>query len=552
MAFFRLGTGGTNPNPFYTYPWPEGRVENPFTSTSDSVDPFSGGDKSLGDLKDWMNAVMSSFLELKGTPYWYSTTNADSIVYLREDLGNTIITGSGTISQGILPNAVPVLTTTASVTQNSNLIGATSVAGLSVGDFIFFAGLPSDTTILNISGTTITMSAESPVTNASISVTFYAPASVTAPGQINWNAPIFIDVIGSSLSYELLANTSSNYITLANDQVAYITLVRGQLITPNLIFTNGSPTVTSVGLIPWTSNLLAGDFIRLESDTDAGYYEILSVDSTTQVTLASNWAEASTGAPGAQSVYAFGSYSAVATPSTSRNIYIANRNAVPITANTFWLFAREDNGGSSAQVYIKFLGSVIFNGESQAIGGEVPNQLLQYIGSPSLVASKPQYVGALDPGSIPQITQITTGTGIGMTAGQYFVIYSSANARKYVVWANVDGGGVQPNIPFANEERRSPVLLFDRCLVAPLPHGLFNGFIPPKAGCASIALPQRRRASFFPWAAPIPRKARNSPAWRPSRRCGPQAGASSIAFSARPSPSRPRWARARRQKITGD
>jgi uncharacterized protein (DUF736 family) len=43
-------------------------------------------------------------------------------------------------------------------------------------------------------------------------------------------------------------------------------------------------------------------------------------------------------------------------------------------------------------------------------------------------------------------------------------------------------------------------------------------------------MPQRRRASFFPWAAPIPREARNSPAWRPSRCCGPQAGASSIAF----------------------
>jgi uncharacterized protein (DUF736 family) len=43
-------------------------------------------------------------------------------------------------------------------------------------------------------------------------------------------------------------------------------------------------------------------------------------------------------------------------------------------------------------------------------------------------------------------------------------------------------------------------------------------------------MPQRRRASFFPWAAPIPRETRNSPAWRPSRCCGPQAGASSIVF----------------------
>jgi uncharacterized protein (DUF736 family) len=43
-------------------------------------------------------------------------------------------------------------------------------------------------------------------------------------------------------------------------------------------------------------------------------------------------------------------------------------------------------------------------------------------------------------------------------------------------------------------------------------------------------MPQRRRASFFPWAAPIPRETRNSPFWRPSLCFGPQAGASSIAF----------------------
>lgn len=447
---FRLGTGGTNPNPFYSYPWPEGRDENPFTSTSDSIDPFSGGDKALSDLKDWMNAVMSSFLEIKGTTFWYSGTNADSLVFLREDLGNTVITGAGSISQGIIPNAQPILVTTGNITNTSNqLTSLASVAGLTVGDFIFATGIPADTVIESIVGSTITMSQEATLNGTSITVTFYDPAVITAPGQVNWDLPIFLDVVGSALTYELLANPTSADITLADDQVAYITLVRSQNISPNLIFTNGSTSVISVGAIPWTSLLVAGDYIKLALDTDAGYYKIQSVNSLNDVTLSLPFAGTSTGPSGAKAQYAFGSYSAAAIPSTPRNIFIADRPDVPIDANTFWLFLREDNGGAP-KVYIKFLGSAIDNGDSQQIGGDVPVQLLEYIGSPSLSSSAPQYVAALDPGSIRQITSITTGTAASMTSNQYFLIYSSANARTYAVWVRINGVGTQPNVPFAN------------------------------------------------------------------------------------------------------
>lgn len=458
---YRLGTGGTNPNPFYVYPWPEGRSENPFTSTSDSTDPFSGGDKALGDLKDWMNAVMSSLLEIKGTTYWYSTTNSDSILHLREDLGNTVITGAGSISQGIIPNATPILVTTGNVSIGSNQLTVASTAGLANGDFIFLSGLPSETTILNIAGSVITMSANSTINGTGISVTFYDPADITAPGQVNWDLPIFIDVVGSALSYQLTANPNSTDITLANDQVAYITLVREQPITPNLIFTNGLQQVVSVGAIPWTALLQPGDFVKLGSATDSGYYKILTVDSLIQVTLTIPFAGVSTGAAGAQAQYAFGTYSPSASPSTNRDIFIANRSAVPVSADTFWLFLREDNGGA-AKVYIKFLGLALDNGDSQQVGGDVPTQLLQYIGSPSLIASAPQYVVALDPGSIAEITSITTGTGASMSSNQYFLIYSSTmNSRQYAVWVSVNGGGVQPVVPFATDYLEWSVLSTD-------------------------------------------------------------------------------------------
>lgn len=99
---FRLGTAGfTNPDPAYVYPWSnhsEGRLESSSTSTSNAINPFRGGDKQLFNMKEWMDAVMSSFKELKGTTFWYSPNIGGSLVKLRQDLGNTVVTGRGNIS----------------------------------------------------------------------------------------------------------------------------------------------------------------------------------------------------------------------------------------------------------------------------------------------------------------------------------------------------------------------------------------------------------------------------------------------------------------------
>ena len=54
---FSLETGGISPNPSHVYPWSAGRTQPPVTSTSDSVDPFTGGDKQIADLKDFIDAV---------------------------------------------------------------------------------------------------------------------------------------------------------------------------------------------------------------------------------------------------------------------------------------------------------------------------------------------------------------------------------------------------------------------------------------------------------------------------------------------------------------
>ena len=453
--FCSLETGGLSPNPNYVYPWSEGRTQPPVTTTSDSQDPFNGGDKQLTDLKSWMNAVMTTFLEIKGTPYWFSgpvspPPPSPSIASLFQDLGNTVITGSGEISNGILPNSDPILVTTGNIVSGSNqLTSLASVAGLSDGDYIFATGIPTNTTIVNISGSTITMSQPATLTGTGIGISFYSPSVITAPGQINWDDPIEIRVIGSSLTYTLAANPSSTDITLADDEVAYITFIRDVPVAPNLIFITGSPVVNSVGAVTWTAGLVVGDYIKVASDTTAGYYQILTINSGSQVTLTSNVLASDNYPGGTPAKYAFGSYTAVATPTTNRDIYIATRETVPINGNTFWLFMREDNGGSP-RVYVRFLAQELDNGESVEVSGTTSLELLQYIGSPSASSSKPQYVSALNPGSVPQITHLTIGAGSTITTGQYFLINSSANARQYVIWFKVNGSGTAPVVANTN------------------------------------------------------------------------------------------------------
>jgi hypothetical protein len=371
--FGRLGQGGFSSDPFHNYPWPDGRAENPSQSSSNSIDPFSGGDKAIQNLKDWMDAVMTAVKEIKGTTYWYSQSSSGSLESLREDLGNTVITGRGTITH-----------------------------------------------------------------------------SATTAGLMNWSDDINIRVIGSRIAYTLKANPTSTDITLGDDQAAYITLVRGVTIGPNLIYTNSSPIVTSVGSVTWTGPLAAGDWIKVGADTDAGYYQILTIDSVSQVTLTQGYNGLSTGAAGIKSKYAFGSYSTSPTPSTNRNIYVANRGDVPSGEDVFWLFLRSDNAGTVPRVYVRFLGSEISQGESEDISDNVPLTLLTYVGSPLESASKPQYVSALNPGSVPEITDITFPAATAITSNHYFLISSSSTSRQYYVWANKDGAGTDPMVPGYN------------------------------------------------------------------------------------------------------
>lgn len=78
---FRLGSGGDIPFAKNTYSWGN-RTEGPVTYDGTSTDSFSGEDKSIGNLKSWMDSIMTSIWELRGGGAWYSPNNRDNVKLL--------------------------------------------------------------------------------------------------------------------------------------------------------------------------------------------------------------------------------------------------------------------------------------------------------------------------------------------------------------------------------------------------------------------------------------------------------------------------------------
>ncbi len=75
---FRLGSGGDNPSATSAYSWGT-RLENAITFTGSGGDSFSGEDKSLGDLKSWLDMAMTVMWEAKGGETWFSPVNRDNV-----------------------------------------------------------------------------------------------------------------------------------------------------------------------------------------------------------------------------------------------------------------------------------------------------------------------------------------------------------------------------------------------------------------------------------------------------------------------------------------
>ena len=83
---FRLGTGGPNPDAQHAFEfrnvpsstYARADPTQVMTSTS-SPNAFQGGDKNIRSLKEWMDIVMTRFMEISGGTHWYSSSTRDGV-----------------------------------------------------------------------------------------------------------------------------------------------------------------------------------------------------------------------------------------------------------------------------------------------------------------------------------------------------------------------------------------------------------------------------------------------------------------------------------------
>lgn len=79
---FRLGSGGTSPDPSNSFTWLDSPAGYSRTDTPDTMaiitdeNAFRGADKNITNLKDWMDAVMSRIKEMDGGPKWFKNSGA--------------------------------------------------------------------------------------------------------------------------------------------------------------------------------------------------------------------------------------------------------------------------------------------------------------------------------------------------------------------------------------------------------------------------------------------------------------------------------------------
>lgn len=80
--------------------------------------------------------------------------------------------------------AQTVLETTGNTAASSNqLTGLASVVGIAEGQTVTGTGIPAATTVLNVSGTTVTLSANATASNTGTAVTFSTATNVTVVGS---------------------------------------------------------------------------------------------------------------------------------------------------------------------------------------------------------------------------------------------------------------------------------------------------------------------------------------------------------------------------------
>lgn len=173
-SLFRLGSGGSNPNPFNSFSY--GNLTNPQSGNrrefiyagsnttnpvsvapGDDENAFNYGDWSIHSLKEWMDATMTRFKELTGSAYWYVDSNLPSGSVGSLSLANvwfdsgagSVMVGSGNVAynyvlQSDLASGWSTGTTSGDSYIKGTISGATAVLNSVINDATYSYLLVTD------------------------------------------------------------------------------------------------------------------------------------------------------------------------------------------------------------------------------------------------------------------------------------------------------------------------------------------------------------------------------------------------------------------------
>jgi len=334
QLFFRLGSGGTNPDAFNSYPWSQGRTEPGIITTSSATDPFTGADKNINVFKDWLDAVMTTLKEIKGTSYWYSlgsggSSSGLSLLSVNDDANLSTWTGAG--------NIIHNLSITGQLISDDNLF---------IRNFVTDSNFRVQTFTKSLSDGDVLFLNLSRYIDVTGNVTIDPPG--TLPGSlVGLNTKVIqASVVGQLASLTYGSGTFGDWIKSKNDNARY--------------FRQIDSFYTAAGSV--TTSASGATYLLLDS--------------------AYNIAGATTGAQ--QVHYNKGNYSASDIVTSSK----VNILSIYNSQNVYWLGYRD-----SDKLYVRNMGRFVA-GEKRPVNENTSANILNFIGSANESLTFPIYASS--------------------------------------------------------------------------------------------------------------------------------------------------------------
>jgi hypothetical protein len=279
-GLFRLGSGGTVPNPQYQYDFDD--LLNPQTGTirewintssvvtnpmsvvpGNPVNAFTYGDWSIGCMKDWMDAVMTRLAQLAGSAYWYigsQTNNNTNLFDIFFDSAGSVMTGAGFLTYNYILQATHLSSGawTTTFTNPNILSGDSYVIGVTSGRSGVLENFIGNSLVINsltgtgfVVGETLLNRATSQMNYSIFQLTNYAD-TVAPPAPLTEQSWAWLTRIPGS-SAPTTAVTSWSYDTQSTFQ---------QIVTINTSTPHGLQPGSLVNVIALTGDVNAPNGIQ--------------------------------------------------------------------------------------------------------------------------------------------------------------------------------------------------------------------------------------------------------------------------------------------------